>query len=144
MSTAHKFNRRGEKQISAPVGQSRGATDAEYSHVQGEKPPDRRATPARLPGANRFGFLRLPEPRMRRPEFITLNERLCSGPHSITRVPDDKLHHPARLPDLEGCLINQRLDADAISRGGNGDRFCPGHILTPTHHYSAISPARSP
>lgn len=27
MSTAHKFNRRREKQISAPVGQSREATD---------------------------------------------------------------------------------------------------------------------
>lgn len=91
MSTAHKFNRRGGEQISAP----KSGRDRRYGRVQGEKPPARRATPARLPGANRFGFLRLPEPRMRRPEFITLNERLCSGPHSITRVPDDKLHHPA-------------------------------------------------
>lgn len=76
-------------------------------------------------------------------EFITLNERLCSRPHSITHEPDDKLHHPPWLPDLKGCLINQRLDMAPISRGSSG-QGCPGHILTPTHHYLAIFPAPSP
>lgn len=70
-------------------------------------------------------------------EFITLNERLCSRPHSITHQPDDKLHRLPWLPDPKGCLINQRLDMATISWGNSG-QGCPGHVLTPTLHYLAL------
>lgn len=76
-------------------------------------------------------------------EFITLNERLCSRPHSITHEPDDKLHCLPRLPDPKGCLINQRPDMATISRRNSG-QGCAGQLLTPTHHYLAIFPAPSP
>lgn len=76
-------------------------------------------------------------------EFITLNERLCSRPHSITHGPDDKLHRLPWLHDPKGCLINQWLDMATISRR-NSSQGCPGHILTPTHRYLAIFSATSP
>lgn len=68
-------------------------------------------------------------PWMQRIEFITLNERLCSRPHSITHEPDDKLHRLLWLSDPKGCLINQRLDMATISRRNGGGQGCPGRIL---------------
>lgn len=73
-------------------------------------------------------------------EFITLNERLCSRPHSITHEPDDKLHCLPWLPDPKGCLINQRLDMATIS-GSYSGQGCPGPALTPTPTHLTISPA---
>jgi len=49
-------------------------------------------------------------------EFITLNERLCSRPHSITQEPDDELHFLPWLHDPEVCLINLHLHMTTISR----------------------------
>ena len=75
-------------------------------------------------------------------EFITPNERLCGGPHSITPEPDDKLHRLPRLRDPEGCLINQRLCVAAASQRNKW----PGQPRThlPLPHIIICFPGISP